>query len=174
MIQTHRLNLISLQNAHFQSIIDENYILLGQLLDVETPTNWTEMPDAAVILPYFQAMIAQEAHLFGAYVIVHRADRRLIGTSGFKGKPDAAGMVEIGYEVSEAYQGQGIATEAAQGLIDFAFSHAEILVVQAHTLAVLNKSVSVLKKVGMEFKGVSYDPEEGDTWLWQKCGVVGK
>ncbi len=167
MIQTKRLNLIPLQSPHFKAIINEDYELLGKLLDVETPKTWSEMPDAAAILPYFQAMIEQEPHPFTSYVVVHRADRRLIGTGGFKGKPNAEGMVEIGYEISKAYQGKGIATEAAQGLINFAFSQPKVLVVQAHTLAHENSSVSVLKKVGMHFKGLFDDPEDGAIWRWQ-------
>jgi [ribosomal protein S5]-alanine N-acetyltransferase len=167
MIQTKRLNLISLQSPHFQAIINEDYELLGKLLDVETPTTWTEMPDAAAILPYFQAMIGKEPHVFASYAVVHRADRRLIGTGGFKGQPNEEGMVEIGYEISKAYQRQGIATEAAYGLIDFAFSQPKVLSVQAHTLAHENASVSVLKKVGMHYIGVFDDPEDGAIWRWQ-------
>jgi [ribosomal protein S5]-alanine N-acetyltransferase len=167
MIQTKRLNLISLQLPHFQAIINEDYPLLGKLLDVETPKTWSEMPDAAAILPYFQAMIGKEVHPFASYVVVHRADRRLIGTGGFKGQPNAEGMVEIGYEISKAYQGKGIATEAAHGLIHFAFSHPKVIVVQAHTLAHENASVAVLKKVAMHFEGLFDDPEDGAIWRWQ-------
>jgi RimJ/RimL family protein N-acetyltransferase len=167
MIQTKRLNLILLQSPHFQAIIDEKYELLGELLEVETPKTWTELPDALVMLPYFQAMLGKEVHPFSSYMVVHRADKRLIGTGGFKGAPNSEGMVEIGYEISKAYQGQGIATEMAQGLIDFAFSQSKVLVVQAHTLAHKNASVSVLKKVGMHFEGVFDDPEDGAIWRWQ-------
>jgi [ribosomal protein S5]-alanine N-acetyltransferase len=171
MIQTKRLNLIPLQSPHFQAIIKEDYELLGKLLDVQTPKIWSEMPDAAAILPYFQAMIGQEPHVFTSYAVVHRADRQLIGTGGFKGKPNSEGMVEIGYEISKAYQGQGIATEAAHGLIHLAFSQPKILVVQAHTLAHENASVSVLKKVGMHYAGIFDDPEDGAIWRWQIARV---
>lgn len=101
------------------------------------------------------------------YFFVHTADRKLVGSGGFKGKPDDAGMVEIGYAVAPAYRRKGLATEAAQGLIDYAFSHPQVNCVQAHTLAEENESVRVLRKIGMEFVKELNDPEDGDIWQWQ-------
>jgi RimJ/RimL family protein N-acetyltransferase len=101
------------------------------------------------------------------YFFVHQPDRKLIGNGGFKGKPDEAGTVEIGYAVAPAYRRKGLATEAAQGLIDFAFSHPQIRTIQAHTLAEENESVRVLRKVGMKFVKELNDLEDGDIWQWQ-------
>jgi RimJ/RimL family protein N-acetyltransferase len=76
-------------------------------------------------------------------------------------------MVEIGYAMAPAYRGKGLATEATQGLIDFAFSNPQIQTIQAHTLAEENESVRVLRKVGMTFVKELNDPEDGDIWQWQ-------
>lgn len=40
-----------------------------------------------------------------------------IGGIGFKGLPDADGIVEIGYGIDEAYRQQGYATEAVGGMV---------------------------------------------------------
>ncbi len=101
------------------------------------------------------------------YFFIHSTDRKLVGSGGFKGKPDDAGTVEIGYAVASAYRGKGLATEAASGLIDFAFSNSQTQTVQAHTLAEENESVRVLRKVGMQFVKELYDPEDGNIWQWQ-------
>lgn len=78
---------------------------------------------------YLEALISHLQH-----------DRRLIGWGGFKGRPNATGMVEIGYEIVSDYRRQGLATEAAQGLLNFAVSHAEVQAVEAHTLPEHNPS----------------------------------
>ena len=66
----------------------------------------------------------------------------MIGTCAYKGKPDANGMVEIGYEIIPDYRLQGYATEAALALINHAF----------------------------QFPGIQkiYDPEDGNIWQWCK------
>lgn len=92
--------------------------------------------------------------------------RILVGSCGFKGEPNN-GVVEIGYEVAEAYRGRGLATELAQGLIRFAFEQAGVSKVQAHTLAEVNESGSVLRKCGMQTVAELEDPEDGKIWRWE-------
>ena len=79
---------------------------------------------------------------------------------------DESGVVEIGYAIIPAYRCRGLATEAAQGLIAYAFSHTHIKRVDAHTLAEPNASTRVLEKVGMENVGTAYDPDVGEVWHW--------
>ncbi len=81
--------------------------------------------------------------------------------------PDDSGTIEIGYEIAAEYWNRGLATEAAQGMVDYAFSHEEVRAVIAHTLAQRNASNRVLQKVGMKFIAEVDDPEEGKIWRWQ-------
>ena len=166
MIETSRLRLIRWQEAHFQAIIENNLIKLGQLLDVETPTAWTTFADMADALPFFYESFKENGNYWGSFFIIHKADKRLLGTCGFKGAPNEDGMVEIGYEIDAHYRLQGLATETAQGLIDFALQHEEVKEIIAHTLAHENPSVSVLKKLGFQFVEALIDPEDGDIWKW--------
>jgi RimJ/RimL family protein N-acetyltransferase len=77
----------------------------------------------------------------------------LIGPGGYKGRADEEGAVEIGYAIVGKYRGQGLATEAARGLIDHAFSHEHVRRVDAHTLAEPNASVRVLRRPGCGSRG---------------------
>ena len=43
------------------------------------------------------------------------------------------GVVEIGYAIAPAYRNRGLATEAAQGLVDYALSQPHIKMVDAHS-----------------------------------------
>jgi RimJ/RimL family protein N-acetyltransferase len=165
MIKTERLTLIACKQEHFDAF-ERNENELAEMLDVELADGWLVFPE---VISYSREFLKNnpDAANWWMYFFIHSADRKLIGNGGFKGKPDDAGTVEIGYAVAPAYRGKGLATEAAQGLIDFAFSNAQIQTIQAHTLAEENESVKVLRKVGMEFVKEFNDPEDGDIRQWQ-------
>jgi len=101
------------------------------------------------------------------FFVVHRDARCVIGSAGFKGAPDAAGVVEIAYGVVPSYEGQGYATEAAAALVTYAFDHGAELV-RAHTLPVTNASGRVLLKNGFHQVGPVVDPEDGPVWRWER------
>ena len=78
---------------------------------------------------------------------------RAVGTGGFFGPPDEAGVVEIGYAMAASFREQGLATEAVSGLLDWAFSHPEVKRVVAHTEPHLTASRRVLEKTGFTEEG---------------------
>ena len=166
MIETSRLRLIRWEEAHFQAVFENNLIKLGELLDVETPTAWTTFEDMSDAAPFFYKTFKENGNYWGSFFTVHKVDRQLLGTCGFKGSPDDAGIIEIGYEIHADYRERGLATEVAKALSDFAFSHESIQAVLAHTLAHDNPSVSVLKKLGFQFVKDVHDPDDGDIWQW--------
>ena len=92
----------------------------------------------------------------------------VIGGAGYKGPPDADGMVEIAYGIAPEYQGQGYATEAATALLNYAFSDGRVRLARAHTLPEANASTHVLKKCGFAFIGTVVDPEDGTVWRWER------
>ena len=102
------------------------------------------------------------------FALVHRADRVVVGMAGFKGPPRDDGVVEIAYGVAPAYQGQGLATEAARELVGFAFDDGRVRLVRAHTLPTSNASTRVLIKCGFQFVGDVVDPEDGPVWRWER------
>lgn len=89
--------------------------------------------------------------------------RELVGWGGFKGAP-RDGVVEIGYEVAKARQGQGLASAAIRGMVAEAFADERIFAVVAHTLAHPNASARVLEKLGFEYDGEA--EEDGET-VWR-------
>jgi RimJ/RimL family protein N-acetyltransferase len=102
------------------------------------------------------------------FSLVHRDSDTVVGSAGFKGPPDADGVVEISYGVNPDHQGKGYATEAAQALTAYAFSSGQVLVVRAHTLPEPNASTRVLAKCGFRHVGEVIDPEDGLVWRWEK------
>jgi RimJ/RimL family protein N-acetyltransferase/uncharacterized damage-inducible protein DinB len=85
-------------------------------------------------------------------------DNRLVGVVGYKHPPDPDGMVEIGYGVVPEYQRQGIAAEAAGGLIDRAFGVPQVQRVIAETLPPLVSSIRVMEKNGLRLVGEGSEP----------------
>ena len=102
------------------------------------------------------------------FFVVEREARQIVGTAGFKGAPDAEGVVEIAYGIVPARQGQGFATEAAEALVRYASADARVRLVRAHTLPEANASTRVLTKCGFRHVGGVIDPEDGPVWRWER------
>ncbi|HEY4235411.1 MAG TPA: GNAT family N-acetyltransferase [Lacipirellulaceae bacterium] len=105
------------------------------------------------------------------FAIVHRADRLVIGSGGFKGPPtveDAFLVCEIAYGIAPGYRCQGFATETAQALVDYAIASGRVGLVRAHTLPEPNASSRVLTKCGFKKIGGVVDPEDGLVWRWER------
>jgi RimJ/RimL family protein N-acetyltransferase len=102
------------------------------------------------------------------FFIVESSTGIVIGSAGFKGPPDAAGMVEIAYGVVPARQGQGFATEAAGALVRYAAADPRVRLLRAHTLPEANASTHVLRKCGFVHVGAVVDPEDGLVWRWER------
>jgi RimJ/RimL family protein N-acetyltransferase len=165
MIETENLKLIPSELAHFEAILRDPS-RLERMLDISMADGWIEFPEA-MSYGYEYLKAHPSALNWWTYLFIHKTDRALVGVGGFKGPANDAGMVEIGYSISPQYRNRGLATEAAQGLADFAFSHAHVKTVDAHTLAEVNPSTRVLEKIGMRNTGAIQDPEDGELWHWR-------
>jgi len=102
------------------------------------------------------------------YWLLERESETAVGAVGFKGPPDADGMVEIGYGVVPSREGRGYATEAAAAVVAFAFAQPDVKTVRAHTLPKASASTRVLVKCGFTHVGEVVDPEDGLVWRWER------
>ncbi|HEX8144543.1 MAG TPA: GNAT family N-acetyltransferase [Pyrinomonadaceae bacterium] len=167
MIETQRLRLIPCELRHFEAILGDEKEL-ESILQVTLDEDWLGFEAAKEAMPFSYEYLKAHpsAQDWWMYLVIHRADSTLIGLGGYKGEADERGTVEIGYSIASGYRLRGLATEAAQALIDRAFSYAHVERVDAHTLPERNGSVRVLEKVGMKYVGSVVDPEDGDVWHW--------
>jgi ribosomal-protein-alanine N-acetyltransferase len=90
---------------------------------------------------------------WGVWMVVRRDNGKTIGDAGFKGPPDSAAVVEIGYGIAPEAQNQGFATEAIRGLIDWAFHTGKVERVIAECTHSNAASIKVLEKLGMHRTG---------------------
>lgn len=165
MIETQRLRIIPCTRRHLESLL-ESEAALAEMLGVDVEPGWLLFPEA---VGYSIKMIDddQRAERWGMHLIVDRSRNRLMGCGGYKGPPDASGMVEFGYEVAAAYEGRGMATEAAIAFIRHAFADDEVEMIDAHTLAQRNASTRILEKCGLTKIAETHDDEDGDIWQWR-------
>lgn len=103
---------------------------------------------------------------WSGYLAVDAGTAAIVGCGGFKGNPTAEGTVEIAYMTFPAFEGRGVATRIAGGLVEIARASPAVRAVIAHTLAEPNASTRVLRKCGFGFAGDVVDPEDGPVWRW--------
>ncbi len=89
--------------------------------------------------------------------IVHRGDRRFIGTIGFASIREGGYVGEVGYALNRHYWRQGLMTEALRAVIDFGFRHMELRRIEAVCRTDNIGSYRVMEKAGMRLEGVLRD-----------------
>lgn len=106
---------------------------------------------------------------WGGYLALEGPTRRVVGTCGFKGRPDAEGAVEIAYFTFPGEEGRGVATAMATALVQVASdAWPKVATVRAHTLRERNASCRVLEKLAFQAAGDVIDPEDGPVWRWER------
>lgn len=75
-----------------------------------------------------------------------------VGEIGFKGPP-VHHSVEVGYGIDPPYQGNGYATEACKGLIEWAFRQQGVLFIEAEVANDNVASLRILEKLGFKPNG---------------------
>src|SRR5690606_19390590 len=126
--------------------------------------DWPSM-EIRAYLPFYAAQVEADPSLlgWGIWLVVHQADRTVIGDVGFKGKPDATGAVDIGYGLVPPYRRQGYTFEAALALRDWAFAQPGVCRMTGDCLPDNVGSARILEKLGMRQIGMS----SGGLILWE-------
>ena len=165
IIETKRLTLVCCDLETLDAVFLGDAALADHL-KINIPEKWTEFGEPAFRWTYDKISKQGEDMKWLSYLPVLKGENMLVGSCGFKGGPKD-GMIEIGYEVAQAYRCKGLATEMATALTKFAFADSDINLVQAHTLAQEHESGSVFKKCGMNKTGEFEDTEDGKVWRWE-------
>jgi len=149
VLTTSRLRLVPATRAMIAAEL-EDPDQLGEILDAELAPDWPPEHHDSDTLRFWEDALAQPgAAGWWLHYAVHvrgGGGATLVGSVGYKGPP-RDGIVEIGYSVVPSWQRQGLATEACRALIESAWRRGAEVVV-AHTLAGLEPSIAVLRKLG--------------------------
>lgn len=122
-IPTPRLALVSLSIAFMRALVANDTAAAEREIGAEIPADLPEhlgdfvryrlrqLDEDPTILPW----------LARAMVLTDEAGvRRVIGTIGFHGAPDAAGRLEVGYRIEPEYRRRGYTREAVRAMFDWA------------------------------------------------------
>lgn len=157
MIHTRRLEIVPVPVEQLRTEV-ESPGRLASIVRLDGPAEWPpefyEYDPIEYILHRIEQMPAEAPWwLYGFFLRDTAQLDSLIGAGGFKGPPTGGGTVEIGYAVLPEYRGRGLATEAAIGLVRFAFDHDDVARVIAETLPTHAASIRVLEKCRFRFIG---------------------
>ena len=139
----------------------EGRAALAEALGVGVPDSWPpELYDddaRAFALARLEAA-PEEFGWWHHYVVETDPVPTLAGIAGFKGPPDADGVVEVGYSILPERRRRGLATEAVGALVAKAFATDGVRSVVAETYPGLEASIGVLEKLGFEKAGAGSEP----------------
>ncbi|MDL4842427.1 GNAT family N-acetyltransferase [Aquibacillus rhizosphaerae] len=86
---------------------------------------------------------------WGVWLVIEKENNRIIGDIGFKGKPNAENIVEVGYGIVHSSQNKGYATESVREIIQLAFSFRNVNKIVAECQDDNISSIRVLEKLHM-------------------------
>lgn len=151
-IKTERLHLLPARVDVIRAAAAMDRSRMAELLNAEVTADWPpDLLQDALTLTADHLESGEWKHPWSMYFMMLAEPYTLIGNCGFKSPPMENGAVELGYSVVRSHQRRGNATEATQGLIDFAFGDPRVTHVIAETLPDLVPSLGVMEKVGMTF-----------------------
>jgi RimJ/RimL family protein N-acetyltransferase len=149
-ILTERLLLIPFTHALTTSILEGNLEVLREL-GINIKASW---PDNETIetLPRILRNLewVEEPSGFESWLIVKQDEMVVIGDAGFKGRPNANGVVDIGYAIIEEERRKGYGFEVAKRLTDWAFDQPGVKYMTGKCLIENVASARILEKLGME------------------------
>ncbi len=134
------------------------------LLGAALPTDWPPGDYDREAMEYFLEKLTaggRDAAGWYNWYALRKAEgdvpRTLVGTGGFTGPPDEAGMVEIGYSIAADWRGQGLGTELVAGLVQQAAATGAVRQLVAHTPPENLISQRVLLANGFTSSGTDVD-----------------
>jgi RimJ/RimL family protein N-acetyltransferase len=160
-IRTERLELVPFEPIAIKRLLEGDRSAaeraLGRLLPDEFPT----ADDLEGFLPIQLHRMEQspKRRAWMARLMVARPEG-VVGHCGFHGPPEVIGRAEIGYTVFTPFRGRGFATEAATGLVRWAFEQGETTVFA--TVSPDNApSLAVVRGIGFQQVGTQEDEVDG-------------
>ncbi len=122
-IRSARLTLVPMSVTFMEALRERNLDAAERAIGAHVPHGMAE--DLEHFIVYRLAQLAVDPTMIEwlgrAMILVDtEGTRRVIGTVGFHGPPDALGRLEVGYRVEAAFRRQGYAIEAVRALFDWA------------------------------------------------------
>lgn len=171
-IRTARFELVSMSLEFMQRLQARDLAAAEAEIGASLPPDFADTLDNFLQfrIPDLTADPAAQPWLGRAIVLTGPdGSRTVIGSVGFHSPPDADGRVEIGYRVEPPYRRQGVATEVARAMFDWA--HAQGVDRFRAAVAPDNVgSLAVIGQFGFRQVGVQIDDIDGEELVFELDG----
>ena len=161
--QTPRLQILAASRALLTAELHKPQyfpVLLGAAMPADWPPGEYDRAAMEYTLAQLTAGGRTAAGWYGWYALrkaTNDTPRTLVGTGGFVGPPDAAGVAEIRYSIAADWRGQGLGTELVAGLVQHAATTGVVRQLVAHTDAENQPAQRVLLGNGFAPSGPAAD-----------------
>lgn len=170
MIRTERLELEPMSVAFMEALQRRDFEAASREIGALTP-EWM----ADELEHFLQFRLAQLAidpsereWLGRAMVLTDDAGvRRVIGSIGFHGRPDAENRLEVGYSVDPPYRRRGYARESVVALFDWAHRTYGITRFVASVSPDNQASLNLIAQLGFERVGEQMDEYDGLEYVFE-------
>ena len=167
-VETERLHLFPLTARQLELYIQADNKLEQALCLANTGRTIAPQVQETVTkftLPNMRKVSGSNYLFYTFWLVVDKQTRTIVAELGFKGPPDEAGTVEIGYGTMPAMQGRGYMTEAVKGILQWASTRPDINTVLAEIRSSNIPSIRVVQKNGFD-----HFDKKGEM-LWWKADV---
>jgi [ribosomal protein S5]-alanine N-acetyltransferase len=171
-IRTARFELVSMSLAFMHHLVARDLAAAEAEIDAVIPV---DLPDRLDSFLQFRiadlgADPAAQPWLGRCIVLTQPGGLRVvIGSAGFHAPPGPDGRVEIGYRVEPGYRRQGVATEVARALFDWAQEHG-VDRFRASVAPDNVASLAIIRGFGFRQVGVQIDDIDGEELVFHLDG----
>jgi ribosomal-protein-alanine N-acetyltransferase len=164
--ETKRLRIFPLSVHHLRVYLQaqdkfENMLGLSRFGRVVVPAI-RDLVEKTTI-PKIEATPAHQKVFQTFWLVVEKSTNTVVAELGFKGIPDAEGLVEIGYGTMPLQQGRGIMTEAVGGMLLWAARRTDVKGIIAETDKNNAASIRILQK-----NNFTQYTRKGDMLWWKR------
>lgn len=111
----------------------------------------TDIGGADEIIDFY---LQPEPRLQHRWILIRKTDGIKMGTCGFHCWNKDKGIIEVGYDLQEAFWGNGYMQEAMNEIISFAIENMNINEINAVIYVDNKSSISLAEKLGFKFYGI--------------------
>ena len=168
-IDTRRLRLLPFAAEAIDALLAGDAERADRLTGARFPRPLGPPPLMEKVLPMVRDQLRNSPETAGwwTWLAIDRATGAITGALGFGGPPDEEGAVMIGYATYPGAELQGLATEATEGLIQWALAQPGVTRVCASIPQGNRPAQRVAQKVGMQVAGRVWEEEIDDVLLYE-------
>lgn len=158
-LETDKLLIVPLSKEIVKKL-DNSEEKLSQ--DFYRNSEWPE-PDLKEAFPaYIKLLDRNGCDGFNLWLVVEKESNLVIGSLGFKGRPNSKGEVEIGFGIIPSKRGMGYSVQAVNILTCWALGHTEV----SSVIAFCDKENIASRKV-LANSGYLLEGEENNLFSWR-------